>query len=186
MNYAFKCKRQKNRSHFVLLGCCLITLRLKLPEFNKDIFPSVCNYYNNINSSIRICWCGLLIIWQLSRVVPALSCPGSFRRRCSLSRRESSCFLCAWILLHVSDMMKGILLTQESTTDTNRYVNSNQNCNWIILFFEKNNNRGGNVWYLIIEAPCSVWNKGSACNCFVRYKLKAEICHYYVNSIPKQ
>lgn len=36
--------------------------------------------------------------------VPADSCVGSLRRRCSLSLRESNCFLCAWMLLHVSDM----------------------------------------------------------------------------------
>lgn len=36
--------------------------------------------------------------------VPVESCVGSFRRLCSLSRSESSCFLWAWMLLHVSDM----------------------------------------------------------------------------------
>lgn len=55
---------------------------------------------------------GELPLWyqyQRSLALPGLNLPadiwaGSFRRRCSLSRRESSCFLCAWMLLHVSDM----------------------------------------------------------------------------------
>lgn len=38
------------------------------------------------------------------RTVPEDSVAGSFLRRCRRSRRESSCFLCAWMLLHVSDI----------------------------------------------------------------------------------
>lgn len=73
--------------------------------------------------------------------LPADSCAGSFRRRCSLSRRESSCFLCAWMLLHVSDMTSWAQTAAPDTDNGPRFTLFRQKLKPVRLLGAKN------VWY---------------------------------------
>lgn len=81
-------------------------------DFNLDFWSSMDSLTNSfielrardcLMTKTTVCWCPARLHSPVLNV-PADSCAGSFRRRCSLSRSESSCFLCAWMLLHVSDM----------------------------------------------------------------------------------